>query len=86
MFLRNFDNYLTSSPSLLWTFELRIWRQYNLSECRLLFIFRYEVTVDLQEVGYGGMDWIELAQNRDRGTCECSNEPPGSKKCGEFLD
>ena len=21
---------------------------------------------DLQEVGYGGMDWIELAQGRDR--------------------
>jgi hypothetical protein len=22
--------------------------------------------MDLQEVGYGGMDWIELAQERDR--------------------
>ena len=20
------------------------------------------------------------------GTCECGNEPSGSKKCGEFLD
>jgi hypothetical protein len=34
----------------------------------------------------GGMDRIELAQDRDRwrGSCECSNEPPGSIKCGEF--
>jgi hypothetical protein len=22
--------------------------------------------MELQEVGYGGMDWIELAQDRDR--------------------
>jgi hypothetical protein len=31
----------------------------------------------------GGMGWIELAQVAD--SCECSNEPPGSIKCGEFL-
>jgi len=37
--------------------------------------------MDLQEVGCGGMDWIEVA-----GTCECGNESWGSIKCGEFLD
>ena len=45
------------------------------------------IRMDLQEVGCGYMDWIGLAQVRDRAdTCECSNEPSGSVKCGEFLD
>jgi len=44
--------------------------------------------MDLQEVRYGGMDWIDIAQDRYRwrGTYECGNEPSGYKKCGEFLD
>jgi len=25
-----------------------------------------DIKMDLQEVGYGGMDWIRLAQDRDR--------------------
>jgi hypothetical protein len=39
------------------------------------------IKMDLQELGCGGMNWIELAD-----TCECGNEPSGSIKCGEFLD
>jgi len=35
-----------------------------------------------------GIEWIELAQDREQvaDTCECRNEPSGSIKCGEFLD
>jgi hypothetical protein len=45
--------------------------------------WEFNVKMDLQEMGCGGMDWIELTQV---GTCECGNEPSGSIKCREFLD
>ena len=39
------------------------------------------IKMDLQEVGRGCGDWMELV-----GTCEYGNELSGSTKCGEFLD
>jgi hypothetical protein len=56
---------------------------------RLMRSWEDNIKMDLKRVGCGGVDWIELAQDRDRWrfvTCEFGNEPSGSIKCGEFLD
>jgi hypothetical protein len=43
--------------------------------------------MDLLDVGWEGMDWIGLVQDRGKasGCCECDNEHLGSIKCGECL-
>ena len=33
-----------------------------------------------------GMDWAGPGLRQLADVCECGNEPPGSVKCGEFLD
>jgi hypothetical protein len=46
-----------------------------------------DIRMDLQKVGCGCMDWIELAQDRQvAGNCEYGNEPSDCIKCREFLD
>jgi len=43
--------------------------------------------MDFQEVGWGGLDGIDLAEDGHVAVaCECDNEPSGSIKCVEFLD
>ena len=43
--------------------------------------------MNLREVGWKGMDWIDLAEDkRCGGFFECGNELSGSIKCGEFYD
>jgi hypothetical protein len=46
------------------------------------------IKMDLQEVGLGVMDWIDMTQDRGmwRGCFESGNEPSCSLKCGKFLD
>ena len=41
------------------------------------------IKMDLQEVGWGIMDWIDVAQDRDRWRAlgECGNEPSDSIIC-----
>jgi hypothetical protein len=42
------------------------------------------IKMDLREIGWDGIDWIELSQ--DRGSCEHGHEPSGSIKCWEVLE
>jgi hypothetical protein len=46
------------------------------------------IKMDLREIGWDGMDWIDLAQDRDtvEGSCEHGNELSGSIKCWEILE
>jgi hypothetical protein len=46
------------------------------------------IKMDLRDIEWGGMNWIDLTQDRDqwRARCEHGNEPSGSIKCWEILE
>jgi hypothetical protein len=45
------------------------------------------IKIDLREIGWDGMDWIDLAQDRDQWRAlEQGNEPSGPLKCWEVLE
>jgi hypothetical protein len=46
----------------------------------------YNIKIVLREIGWGGMDWADLVQDRNhwKGCCEYGNEPLGSIKCLEI--
>jgi hypothetical protein len=50
--------------------------------------WKNNIKMDVQEVGWWPMDWIDLGQDRrqGKGSCECGNELSGSIICGEFLE
>jgi hypothetical protein len=45
------------------------------------------IKMDLREIGWDGMDWIDLAQDMDlvEGSCEYGDERSSSIKGGDFL-
>jgi hypothetical protein len=40
------------------------------------------IKMNLFEIGWGGVDWIGLVQDR----VKCGNEPSGSIKCRETIE
>jgi hypothetical protein len=41
--------------------------------------------MDLREVGWGGIDWINLTQRPMKSSCEHGNELSGSIKCWDIT-
>jgi hypothetical protein len=41
---------------------------------------KYNIKMDLKGTGCEAIDWINLAEDREKvtGLCECGNEPPDS--------
>jgi hypothetical protein len=45
------------------------------------------INIDLREIGWGDMDWIDQAQDRDQWRArERGNEPSGPIKCWEIPE
>jgi hypothetical protein len=46
------------------------------------------IRMDLREIGWEGVNWINLSQDRDpwQTSCEDGSKPLGSIKGGKFLD
>jgi hypothetical protein len=42
--------------------------------------------MDLRDIGWNDMDWIDLAYGPMEGSCEHGNESSGSTKCWNVLE
>jgi hypothetical protein len=45
-----------------------------------------DIKMDLREIGWDGMEWIDETQRQVEGSCEHGNEPSGSIKFGKVLE
>jgi hypothetical protein len=45
------------------------------------------IKIDLRDIGWESIEWIDLAQNKDqwKGSCEHGDEPSVSLKCCEIF-
>jgi hypothetical protein len=56
-------------------------------EGRPRFMWEDTIKMDLRGIGWGGMDWVDMAVSRDQwGTQEQGNETSSSIKCWEILE
>jgi hypothetical protein len=44
------------------------------------------IKMDLREIGWDVVDWVDQAQGPLEGSCEHGDEPSGSIKCWEVLE
>jgi hypothetical protein len=66
----------------IWVGRLEGMRPLGRQSCRWV----YNIKMDLGEIVWGGVEWIDLAQDRDQWmTCEQGNKPFGCIKMGEVL-
>jgi hypothetical protein len=75
------------APYLKAVFNLKFWKTIQKITSGMPFGIQWNrVEEPFSYLFYFGI--IDLAQDRGQaaGTFECGNEPPGSIKCGEFLD
>jgi hypothetical protein len=52
----------------------------------IVYCWEDNIKMDVREIVWDGMDWIDLAQDRNKGSCEHGNEPTGLMKCWEFFE
>lgn len=46
--------------------------------------WQYNSSMDVEEIGWGGMDWINLSHDKMVGSYEHDSEPLGSKQLVEY--